>query len=1085
MSGKLITNDQSFLVDKMRNVIPNCETLYALVGYFYFSGFSELSEDIKNKKMKILVGMDIDRMIAGKLKEVSFVERIDDERSDIEIRKDYYEKLTVLINETDSFDNSRQEKDLKLFMNKIKDGSLEVRKTRDPNHAKMYIFENDSEHNEKGDYLGIVVTGSSNFSYSGLSGRNEINVMFRDNRDFEEAKDLFQKLWDNSVEIIGQYNKDDFFTEVEQKIWTEKIPHPILLFIRALSEYFSVKHDKSIKLPYEINRKFSNFKYQADAIQKSLTVIERHNGVIIADVVGLGKSVIASAVAHNLKLPSIIIAPPHLTDQWEEYRHKFSYNALVFSSGKIEEALNKHSFDEEYLIIIDEAARYRNPETKDYALLHKLCQGNKVVLLTATPFNNNPEDVFALIQLFQIPAKSTIRTVQNLSGAFRELIKEYSTLQKLNRSGNIELSELKEEIRKISMKIRDIIFPVVIRRTRIDLDVIEEYRDDLQKQEIYFPVVNEPVSKTYELGKLAPLYEATTEEIYPRKEENKSGKDCFTGARYRPLSYLKPEALERMKKEKTQAEFRDLEYLIEGQKHIAGFMRTLLVRRFESSIESFRMSVDSILSASDDMRKWFERGKIPVRKRGSVIDIESLLSRDGEELEMFSSEADELFEDLKEKGYNFFLSQDLNDEFTIDLKKDIKLLKKIKSEWGKLNNDPKLEAFSNILKEQVKLDPQRKIIVFSEFADTVNYLYEKLKYGLRVMKYTSADSTKENKKKIERNFDAGIEEKDQLNDFDILIATDAISEGYNLHRAGTIFNYDIPYNPTRVIQRIGRINRINRKMFDTLNIYNYFPTDKGERETGIKTISTFKMAMIHALIGEDAKVLTNEEEVNRYFAEKLREEKKAQEDESWDAKYRNLLYLAQRTDPALFEAAESLPFRSRVRRTKQVERSGVLVFGRKGDECSFKFSKSDGTIEDINIEAAFKLMETDISEQGATVSETFDILYQNTKSSLFTHPSSSKGDKKQTETTIAIKSFIKTNPEKREYLTELLYAASTLKAIPERYMKMIRNIDSGNEKKGIAEIEDEIPMNYLIKIRKRAREIDGGRESIILAEELI
>ncbi|HPS31194.1 MAG TPA: helicase, partial [bacterium] len=272
---------------------------------------------------------------------------------------------------------------------------------------------------------------------------------------------------------------------------------------------------------------------------------------------------------------------------------------------------------------------------------------------------------------------------------------------------------------------------------------------------------------------------------------------------------------------------------------------------------------------------------------------------------------------------------------------------------------------------------------------------------------------------------------------------------------------------------------------DALKIYNYFPTDKGERETGIKTISTFKMAMIHALIGEDAKVLTNEEEVNRYFAEKLREEKKAQEDESWDAKYRNLLYLAQRTDPALFEAAESLPFRSRVRRTKQVERSGVLVFGRKGDECSFKFSKSDGTIEDINIEAAFKLMETDISEQGATVSETFDILYQNTKSSLFTHPSSSKGDKKQTETTIAIKSFIKTNPEKREYLTELLYAASTLKAIPERYMKMIRNIDSGNEKKGIAEIEDEIPMNYLIKIRKRAREIDGGRESIILAEELI
>ena len=125
----------------------------------------------------------------------------------------------------------------------------------------------------------------------------------------------------------------------------------------------------------------------------------------------------------------------------------------------------------------------------------------------------------------------------------------------------------------------------------------------------------------------------------------------------------------------------------------------------------------------------------------------------------------------------------------------------------------------------------------------------------------------------------------------------------------------------------------------------------------------------------------------------------------------------------MFEAAESLPFRSRVRRTKQVERSGVLVFGRKGEECSFKFSNSDGSIEDINIETAFKLMETDITEQGSAVSETFDILYQNTKRNLFMLPSTSKGDKKQTETTVAIKSFIKTKPEKREYMKELLYAA--------------------------------------------------------------
>lgn len=105
----------------------------------------------------------------------------------------------------------------------------------------------------------------------------------------------------------------------------------------------------------------------------------------------------------------------------------------------------------------------------------------------------------------------------------------------------------------------------------------------------------------------------------------------------------------------------------------------------------------------------------------------------------------------------------------------------------------------------------------------------------------------------------------QRDDYKILVATDAISEGYNLHRAGTVINYDIPYNPTRIIQRIGRINRINKKVFDQLYIYNYFPTDVGESETRTKEISTLKMAMIHAIMGEDTKVLTKDEEIQSYF----------------------------------------------------------------------------------------------------------------------------------------------------------------------------------------------------------------------------
>lgn len=229
-----------------------------------------------------------------------------------------------------------------------------------------------------------------------------------------------------------------------------------------------------------------------------------------------------------------------------------------------------------------------------------------------------------------------------------------------------------------------------------------------------------------------------------------------------------------------------------------------------------------------------------------------------------------------------------------DVKADIQLLKNLREQWFGKDNivqfDPKLNSFIRIIQEHLNKEPKRKLIVFSEFADTVNYLGEELlKAGLPVMKYTSVDATSTNKDRIRANFDAGLKDSLQQDDFQILVATDAISEGYNLHRAGAIFNYDIPYNPTRVIQRIGRINRINKKVFDELYIYNYFPTEVGEAETRTKEISTLKMAMIHAIMGEDTKALTKEEEVRAFFKERYRKEFARSEETSWDTPYRKLL----------------------------------------------------------------------------------------------------------------------------------------------------------------------------------------------------
>jgi superfamily II DNA or RNA helicase len=280
-----------------------------------------------------------------------------------------------------------------------------------PNHAKMYLFEHDAEHSQGGVLPGTMITGSSNLTISGLKAQHEINVIMHDK--FKEGKAIFDELWEAAVDIVDENSIEDFTEEVIKKIWYEKLYKPYLFYVRVLDEYFSIWDQSKIALPTRITRgKYFNLRYQTDAIKKSLKILNEHGGVMICDVVGLGKSIIASAVAYNLRKKTIVIAPPHLMDQWDhEYRVMFELNAVVFGIGSIQKALDyqKSKFpDEELLIIVDEAHKYRNEETDDYILLHQLCQGNKVMLLTATPFNNRPQDVFAMIKLFQIPSKSTI-----------------------------------------------------------------------------------------------------------------------------------------------------------------------------------------------------------------------------------------------------------------------------------------------------------------------------------------------------------------------------------------------------------------------------------------------------------------------------------------------------------------------------------------------------------------------------------------------------------------------------------------------------------------------------------------------------
>lgn len=1081
MSHQFITNQDKLLSEVFNNILPSSKSLYFLVGYFYFSGFEEIYKNVSDKNIKILVGLDVEKDLFNKVREYEIIDGINRSRGDV--RRKFNESLITIFNDTDFFDSLTKQEAFRIFIDKIQNGTLEIRKTLHPNHSKLYLFENKEEFSQGGEFPGTLITGSSNLSHSGLRGQHEINVVFRDEH-FQEGLELFNQLWSEAVLIVDKNSFQDFHKNVIEKIWIDKLPSPYLLYLRVLYEYFTIAKKDTIALPSDITgEKFQNLKYQVDAITRAISILEQHNGVIIADVVGLGKSIIASAIAFNMKLKTIIICPPHLIPQWQDYTWDFVLNARIYSSGKIAQALEENNDGEQKLIIIDEAHKYRNENTRDYGLLSQLCQKNKVILLSATPFNNRPQDIFSLIRLFQITAKSTIRTVDNLSYQFRELVKEYKNIRESQRKKTKSESQVKTEIEMLADKIRDILAPLIIRRSRIDLELIEEYKQDLKQQRISFPKVNDPEVLQYNLGDLTELYIKTFYKIAPEEE----GKG-FIGARYKPAAYIKN--IEKYK-EKISEEFDDVNLFTQAQRNLADFMKHLLVRRFESSIEAFHKSLDSMIQSSEYIKEWYERlGKVPIYKKGKLPPIEELFDIEGEdsEIELEQINFEEQLSHFIEKGLFLIDKKELSVNFIRDVDKDIELLKSIKKEWfgNGYPDDPKLKDFKVIIKKKLKEMPSRKIVVFTEFSDTATYLYDKLKYEFRVFKYSSNDSSLTNKEIIKRNFDAGIKEQLKRNDYDILIATDAISEGFNLHRAGIIFNYDIPYNPTRVIQRVGRINRINKKVFDELFIYNFFPSAEGQKHTFVTQITALKLAMIQSLIGEDTKVLTKDEELRSFFVDRFREEMKEQEaKESWDAKYLNELSKLKSHNPELIRKALELPRRVRVKRTEETPAKGVIVFGKKGNDYIFKIGTSPTEFSTLNAREAIELFKTSPNEKAEPVSAEFEDIYQTVKANLFLKKSEVALDKGKRETIDKIRILIDNKACDVDYLKDLLFVVAELDSLPELYHKQIRRISEKNLDKDLNQLMTDVPHSYLVDIIKKAESIDEAEENLILAEELI
>ncbi len=879
--NNFITNSQKKqLKTRLLELLSKSNELKFLIGFFYFSGLKELYEGLKSNdkvNLKILVGLNVDKNIRG------LFEYGDKDRkiSDDERIHNFYESIKKSIN-TDNFDHKDFYEQCKFFLQLITDDRIILRKSYEPNHAKLYIFS--LEEGQIG-RSKLFITGSSNLTSAGLSSQQEFNVEISD-YGFDDAEKYFDELWDKAVKITEDDVLKKRLVEVlEQETLIKEIT-PFEAYLIVLKTYIDIFKGKGIGQRLVEVLKENNFKeyrYQLDAVQQALSVIENNNGVIIADVVGLGKTIIACATAFELKKRGIVVAPPGIlgdkskSSGWKKYLEQFHLSSLgweAVSGGDLENVSEfVASANDIEVVIIDEAHRFRNQDTKDYEYLKNICRGKIVMLLTATPFNNRPADIFSLLKLFMVPKKSAITLDDDLEFKFKifkstfdklSYIKKYhnsSDPKKRSRAETyykalfgksiINLNDVNNLSHILAKEIRDVIEPVTIRRNRLDIQNNPFYKEEVKD----LSTVENPQEWFFELSKdQSDFYDKIINEYFALPDDG----GLLKGAIYKPFEYEK-EKLDELGEEE------NFQYI--QQFNLYDFMRRLLVKRFESSFGAFEQSLKNFIRINKAVQEFIEKTNKYILDRSL---LEKIYDKDSDEIEEYlQSYSEKIRNNEYPKNHKIYELKIFHkkDEFISDIKSDLVLFNRILKELNELNlveKDPKTACLINGIKKIVNQkssssEPKRKVLVFSEYADTVKYLSDLMvkEFDNRVL-IVFGDLTVKKIKDINKNFDASSLE--QADDYDILLTTDKISEGFNLNRAGMVINYDIPWNPVRVIQRVGRINRISKKVFDKLYIVNFFPTEQGSDLVRSREIASQKMFLIHNALGEDAKIFDIDEE---------------------------------------------------------------------------------------------------------------------------------------------------------------------------------------------------------------------------------
>jgi len=918
-------------LDRFKAILSNNTRQFdVIVGYFFVTGFYKLRESLEDiEKIRIIVGMGTDEFtyssVSGRLTEVEIKQEI---------------KRLI----TSEFENSETKKEIEegiyRFLEYLEKGKLEINGYQDRKlHSKVYIMVK----KEGSEDYGKVITGSSNFSASGLVDSLEFNVELKDERDVKFAEDKFEELWKESIPLTS-----NFIRTIKNETYVKDDFIPYEIYLKTLYEYFKdvIDYDlATIDLPEE----YKQYRYQVEAVLQAEKILKEHGGVFISDVVGLGKTYISSLLAKNLAERPIVVCPPILMDYWQNVMESFGVFPKIISSGMLK--FDKISFDRfsKYkLIFIDEAHTFRNEDTESYAVLHELCAGKKVALVTATPLNNEPQDIASELYLFENKFNSTIPDLKNLYYFFGDITKQYKELKFKQKNGALSISSIKSSINDISYDMKNkVIKHLMVRRTR--KDILDFYKDDIEKQGLTFPEVSNPEPLFYELDKETDnLFEDSVKAI--ESKSTKESDKTLTYSRYKLVSYVRKDGIEYLWKNKF-IETKDLDFEKMSETLLTGLMRTLFLKRLDSSFEAFRKTLANMLKSYEMLLSLYEKGKVPFSRGKNIIGSLSRVDLDEFEQRISEIEKDETVFWVPSEYFELRLKN--------DLERDINIIKDLKARWDKATVDPKIETIRELLLGDEILGKQ-KLIIFTEFEDTLYYLKEQFGKDPKLKGTFIAIRSESSKTEFETamsNFDP--RNRRQEEKFRILLSTDVFSQGLNLDKATAIVNYDIPWNPTRIIQRFGRINRVGSK--GKIHIYNFFPTEKTENKIFLKAAATRKIEMFINILGADSKYLTEFDTSNTTGIFDLMNRISTYEETEIDSELSYLQEIRGIRDKnrELFEKIRYIPIKARA--TRLAKENKVITFFKYGNLPKFYLTGEAQTIELAPIDS-FNMIEAKPTE---------------------------------------------------------------------------------------------------------------------------